>query len=197
MRFRSFSTLVDDMNATNRRTDKIVALLLEKVRLERSHRRLVYFVFGILWLSGALWLVGESLKESEFGPARSPLQTMSMKIHGAAMLVYLVTLGTLWTHVRRGFALRTNRSSGSLVITVNAVLILSGWILYYVTEDVLRERSSLIHWAVGLAVLPLLLAHIWLGRAQSAKLRGQELADTERGSPRQQKSSPGQQRRCG
>lgn len=45
------------------RTAKIIALLQEKVRLEPFHRRLFYLVFALLWISGALWLVVECLKD--------------------------------------------------------------------------------------------------------------------------------------
>jgi hypothetical protein len=158
------------MTDTSQRASKIIALLHEKVRLEPSHRRTFYLVFGLVWLSGGLWLVAEWLKEPELGPIRTPLQTTSMKIHGAAMLIYLAMLGTLLTHIRRGFALRANRFSGSLVIGVNVVLVLSGWLLYYITDDSLREWSSVTHWTIGLSNLPLLCTHVLLGRTWSTKL---------------------------
>ena len=152
------------------RTAKIIALLHERIRLSPSHRRIFYLAFGIVWLSGALWLIAEWFKDPELGPIRTPLQTASMKIHGAAMLVYLALLGTLLTHVRRGFALRANRWSGSFVIGVNTVLTLTGWLLYYVAGDAARQWSSATHWAIGLAVLPLLCAHVLLGRAASRRV---------------------------
>ena len=177
---------MNDTSKTNRRAGKIIALLQEKVRLEPNHRRLFYLVFAILWLSGALSLVAEWRKPGDLGPIRTPVQTLSMKIHGAAMLSYLAMLGTLWTHVRRGFALRANRLSGMLVIGVNVALLLSGWMLYYITEDVLREWSRLIHWSIGLATVLLLSGHILLGRS-IPKLK--ERVDTNGGLPWRQKKS--------
>ena len=67
------------------RTAKIIALLHEKVRLEPFHRRLFYSVFGILWGSGALWLLIEWFKDPELGAARTLLQTFAMEVHGAVM----------------------------------------------------------------------------------------------------------------
>jgi cation transport ATPase len=160
---------MNDIRETNRRTGKIIALLQEKVRLEPNHRRLFYLVFAVLWLSGALWLVAEWRKQADLGPVRTPIQTLSMKIHGAAMLLYLAMLGTLCTHVRRGFASRANRMSGTVVIAVNLAMIISAWMLYYVTGEALREWSSLIHWSIGLAAVLLLLGHILLGRWSSGK----------------------------
>ena len=160
--------MADSMN----RASKIIALLQEKVRLNPAHRRFLYLTFGMLWLSGVLWLVAEWFKELDLGPTRTPLQSQSMKIHGVAMLVYVSMLGTLWTHVRRGFALRASRLSGSVVIAVNVVLTVSGWILYYLANDTVRQWSSLVHWTLGLAVLPLLIGHILLGRGGTSALRG-------------------------
>ena len=152
------------------RTAKIVALLQEKVRLEPWHRRLFYIVFGVLWGSGSLWLLIEWFKDPVLGAARTLLQTISMKVHGATMLVYLALLGTLIAHIRRGTALKANRLSGFTMIALNGVLALSGWLLYYVSDDAVREFSSTIHWVIGLIALPLLCAHILAGRGWSAKL---------------------------
>ena len=154
----------------NRRTAKIIALLQEKVRLEPFHRRLFYIVFGILWGSGMLWLLIEWFKDPELGAARTLLQTLSMKVHGATMLVYVALLGTLIAHIRRGTALKANRLSGFTMIALNGVLAVSGWLLYYVSDDTLREFSSLFHWTIGLIALPLLCAHILAGRVWTAKL---------------------------
>jgi hypothetical protein len=158
------------MTDVNQRASKIIALLHEKVRLEVWHRRAFYLVFGVVWLSGGLWIVDEWLKKPELGPIRTPLQTVSMKIHGAAILIYFAMLGTLLTHIRRGFALRANRFSGSFVIGVNVVLALSGWLLYYITDDSIRKWSSVIHWTIGLSILPLLCTHVLLGHTWSTKL---------------------------
>ena len=182
---------MNDTSETNRRAGKIIALLQEKVRLEPNHRRLFYLVFAILWLSGALWLVAEWRKPGDLGPVRTPVQTLSMKIHGAAMLGYLAMLGTLWTHVRRGFALRANRLSGTLVIGVNVALLLSGWMLYYVTEDVLREWSSLIHWSIGMATVLLLSGHILLGRSISRLSKTQQSLERNGGFLKRQDTSDG------
>ena len=114
------------------------------MRLEPFHRRLFYIVFGVLWGSGRLWLLIEWFKDPELGAARTLLQTISMKVHGATMLVYVALLGTLIAHIRRGTALKANRLSGFTMIALNGVLALSGWLLYYVSDDALREFSSTI-----------------------------------------------------
>ena len=151
-------------------TANLIALLQEKVRLNPLHRRLFYLVFGVVWGSGFVWLVAEWLRDPSLGPARTPLQILCMKTHGAAMLVFLAMLGTLLSHVRRGFAVKTNRLSGAYTIGVNGALALTGWLVYYVTEDAARQWSSVIHWSVGLSILPLLYAHTQLGRRWANRL---------------------------
>ena len=151
------------------RTTKIIALLQEKVRLEPFHRRIFYSVFGVLSGSGALWLLIEWFKDPELGGARTMLQTFSMKVHGATMLVYLAMLGSLLTHIRRATALKANRLSGFSIIALNGILALSGWFLYYTSEDAFRQWSSTIHWAIGLASLPLLCGHVLLGRGWTSR----------------------------
>ena len=152
-----------------RRTAKIIALLHEKVRLEPLHRRLFYLVFGILWGSGALWRFAEWFKSSDLGPPRTPLQTLSMKVHGATMFIYLAMLGTLLMHIRRGTALRANRLTGFSMIAINGILALTGWMLYYLIDDTLREWSSVIHWTIGISTLLLLVTHIQLGKGWATK----------------------------
>lgn len=172
------------MNDRSDRTSKIVALLREQVRLEPFHRRLFYIAFGILWGSGASWVLIERFKEPELGTSRTVLQTLSMKIHGAAMLVFLAMLGTLFMHVRRGWLLRANRLSGCFNIGTSALLALTGWMIYYVTDDWARAWASLSHWSIGLGALPLLCAHIFLGRAWARKSQDEAESAAARLAPR-------------
>jgi len=89
---------------------------------------------------------------------------------GAVMLVFLLMLGTLFAHVRRGLILKTNRLSGWCIIGLNALMALTGWLLYYISDDTARAWSSVVHWSIGLAALPALYTHILLGRTSTAAL---------------------------
>jgi hypothetical protein len=162
------------MTARSERTSKIVALLRERVRLEPFHRRLLYISFGILWGSGVCWSLIQWFKEPELRATRTVLQVFAMKIHGAAMLVFLAMLGTLFTHVRRGWTLRANRLSGCINIAINVLLTATGWLLYYVADDKSRDWASLAHWSTGLFALPLLYVHIYAGRAWARKSQHEE-----------------------
>jgi hypothetical protein len=61
--------------------------------------------------------------------------------------------------------------------------------LYYVTEDVLREWSSLIHWSIGMATVVLLSGHILLGRSIPKLANTEERVDTNGSLPWRQKKS--------
>ena len=165
------------MTARSDRTTKIVALLRERVRLEPFHRRLLYTSFATVWSSGAAWALIQLLKDPELRMTRTMLQTFVMKIHGAAMLIFLAILGTLFTHVRRGWVLRANRLSGCVNIAVSVLLTVTGWLLYYLGEDQFREWASLAHWSIGLGALPLLYAHVLVGH-RSAKTLSHNYAAT-------------------
>jgi glucose uptake protein GlcU len=88
-----------------------------------------------------------------------------MKIHGAAAMAVLVLIGMLLSgHVRFAWRARRNRANGSVFLSAFAVLTITGYGLYYAGGEMLREWTSWIHLALGLALPILLLIHIFLGR---------------------------------
>ena len=77
-------------------------------------------------------------------------------------------------HARRGWLLARNRVSGTLVIALLAALIVTGYALYYVVTDLTRGPVSIAHWVVGVALVPLLIVHVALGRrANDRRTRGE------------------------
>jgi len=88
-----------------------------------------------------------------------------MKIHGAAAMAFLMVFGTLlFHHVPAGWEQQRQRPSGSFLLSISSILILTGWGLYYVGAEGLRHDISLVHSILGV-VLPLLIfLHIRLGR---------------------------------
>ncbi|HVM32008.1 MAG TPA: DUF4405 domain-containing protein [bacterium] len=146
-------------------TDKAHLDFREKIRLESPHRRALYAVVFLIWLSGLLWLWVRGFSDAPVEGAAAELWSpVLMEIHGALAFVFLWFLGSLLTHMRRGLLLGRNRVSGLSLLSVALFLVLTGWGLYYFGDERLRVLTSLAHWGVGLA-LPLLLAlHILLGR---------------------------------
>ena len=143
-------------------------MLREGIRLSRRHRRWLYGTLAALFASGVLWLGFHHFArvESEIGETAHPLEPLWLRVHGAAAMLFLGVLGSLVRgHVRMGWRVGLNRLSGAALVSANAVLVLSGWALYYVGSESRRPWISVAHWTIGVA-LPLVLAvHVWRGRS--------------------------------
>ena len=109
------------------------------------------FATGLAW-----WL---------FDGGSNGIRVYLIAAHGLAAMAFLIAAGAiLGVHVREGWRRRLNRASGSLVLTVASLLIVTAFSLYYVGSETLRGWASALHIVIGLA-LPLLLgAHVILGR---------------------------------
>lgn len=115
-------------------------------------RRLLYSTVVVLLASGVCWALihyaGAQLYLSE---------PLLMKIHGAAAMAAPILIGGLLTvHVPGGWAEERSRLSGSAMLATCALLMLSGYVLYYAGNEAMREISSYAHLGLGLA-LPILL----------------------------------------
>lgn len=138
------------------------------LRLERWHRRAIYLMLILLYCSGAAWLAARFFLRSagQFGETVHPLEPWAMKLHGAAAMGTLFFIGSLMNgHIRRALKSRRNLITGCLAIAVMALLIVSGYGLYYIAGEADRPLWSVVHWLPGLAFALLFIAHIWRGRA--------------------------------
>jgi hypothetical protein len=128
------------------------------------HRRLLYFVVVLLFLSGAGWTYWNYFVASR-GEFEMAARAWAMKIHGGAAMAILVLIGMLLTgHVRIAWRARRNRGNGLLFLSALAVLTITGYGLYYAGGERLRAWASWIHLGLGLALPLLLIFHVWLGK---------------------------------
>jgi hypothetical protein len=130
---------------------------------------LFYAVLALLFVSGAAWAYAQYLVSS---PNEFPqsAKSFALKIHGAAAMATLVLIGTiLTTHVRFAWRARRNRANGIVVMSVLAVLTVTGYGLYYAGDERLRAWSSWSHLAAGLALPAVLVLHVMLGRSTRSK----------------------------
>lgn len=137
------------------------------LRLERWQRRALYASVTVLATSGLLWLAAHFWWRpvTQFGEGVSPLEPWSMKLHGAATLLFLFLLGTMLnTHIRRALRGRRNLMSGWVVIALISLLTLSGYGLYYLAGESARPIWSNLHWLIGIGFAAGLILHIVLGR---------------------------------
>lgn len=141
------------------------------IRLSFRHQAWVYSVLGVLFLSGLAWMIvhyGMARTENEI-PLPHPSEPLWLKIHGAAAMVTLLILGTLIPiHIKRAWAMRKNRLTGFIFTSLMAVLVLTGYGLYYSGSETLREWTSWSHMILG-CLGPLFLAwHVIIGKKEAA-----------------------------
>jgi hypothetical protein len=143
----------------------------QNIRLSKYHEWWVYAATALLVSSGLLWLLFHYFVtvHSDFGATRHPLEALWLKVHGAAAMLALVLFGTMMpVHIRKAWHARNNRWSGSLLLAVLVLLILTGYALYYLVGEVSRPWIGVIHWAIGLALVPAVVLHIILGQLKHA-----------------------------
>ena len=137
------------------------------IQLSPRHKRWFYSVAGLLFLSGAGWVLFDWLAGCDEARAEffHSLKSWSLRLHGAAAMAFLIALGILIpTHIRRGWQSRRNRANGVFFVTVMALLVATGYGLYYFGDERWRSAASWIHLVLGFAAPVLLAWHIWLGR---------------------------------
>ncbi len=136
-------------------------------RPPRWQRWAVHGATLALTLTGVGWLIAHHLLQDRgsFGEALpSPLEPWALRLHGMLAYAFLLVLGSMSTvHVVLGWRLRRTRRSGVGLIAAGLVLTVSGLALYYAPEP-WHESTSLLHWATGLGLLPLLGVHVLAAR---------------------------------
>jgi len=112
------------------------------MRLSKYHRLWIYAVGGTLVASGTGWLIAHYLliEPGPFAEAQHPSEPWWLRLHGAAMMVFLVVLGTILPgHVRQAWSLRKinaasvkrNVTTGILMLSLVTGLGVTGYALYY------------------------------------------------------------------
>jgi peptidoglycan/LPS O-acetylase OafA/YrhL len=142
-------------------------------RLSRPLKAAVHVSFGVLLLTGGGWMLAQRHLDQE---AWETIPRLLLKIHGGAAMAALLVLGALGTHVKRGWNAGKNRLTGALLIAVNAFLIASGYGLYYIGGEELREWLSRWHAWIGLGTFVLLPAHVIAGRLIIRRLHREKSA---------------------
>jgi hypothetical protein len=153
----------------SRAHERAYRLLAERVRIGTPARRALYATIAALTGSGIWWLAvhyaASVLAGTRDDFSRLAQEALALKVHGAAAFVTLFALGAMSAyHVRRGWALKRNRIMGSVLIAEFALLVASGYALYYLASDNSHAAISVLHWALGLVLAPMLILHIVTGR---------------------------------
>ncbi len=146
----------------------------DSIRLSRRHKFAFYTILSVVFASGALWawLRYFARNENDFGS--SPTETWTLTIHGLFAAASLLVIGSMLPlHVKFAWRAKRNRFNGIFFVSIVALLILSGYGLYYIGNERFRSWTSWIHLFIGLALPILLIIHIWRGRVSRREKRSQ------------------------
>lgn len=136
-------------------------------RPSHHHQWWLYSTSALLLITGLGWLIAHYAlsHEGAFGPEPNPSEAWWLRLHGASVILFLITFGALLPiHVIHNWRRWLHRKSGGVVVGFIALLALSGYGLYYVVNDNARHAISLLHWIVGLASAGGFAAHILIAR---------------------------------
>lgn len=118
-----------------------------------------HIIFLSCATSGVLYLLGHELE------IRLPAfkDHNILIIHGITAYLFVLLFGAvLPTHIKAAWKAKRNRFSGSLMIIVMSLLLISGLFLYYADET--REVALWTHWIVGGWLVLLFPFHYIAGR---------------------------------
>jgi hypothetical protein len=137
-----------------------------------SHRlarwqRLGLFVVGLLLLlTGCLWLAVHYSVGAGAGELPHPLEVWCLRLHGLCAFGGLFVLGSVTTtHIPQGWRLTHRRKwaaqriSGVLLCGMGALLIFTGYLLYYFAPESIRPALGWAHAFIGAAMAFLIASH--------------------------------------
>lgn len=116
-------------------------------------RRAIYLIGIAVWVSGVLYWTFDKymLQRSDAGISENPLQVWWLRLHAGTATAAVWLFGYMCAiHVQRNWRGGVRRNSGTLFVTVLALLTLTGYLIYYVEADRPLALLSQLHWAVGL-----------------------------------------------
>jgi hypothetical protein len=118
-----------------------------------------HIIFIICAASGVLYLLAH-----EFDISPLPVENHSLLItHGVAAYFFALLFGAVMPiHIKAGWKSKRNKISGSLMVTVMSLLLISGLFLYYGADT--REAALWVHWVIGCGLVLLFPFHFIAGR---------------------------------
>ena len=115
-----------------------------------------WVLMGVCCMSGFSYLIGtELLNPPSIYASRQVITT-----HGISACLTVFLFGTIsMGHIRLGWILRKNKTTGIGNIVTLILMILTGLGLYYGSEEI-RDLAVLLHWISGLGFLAVLTLHL-------------------------------------
>lgn len=145
---------------------------LPNERMSRGLRYAVFAVFGVVWLTGCLWLILHQFfaKAGPFGVARHPWESPTMLLHGILAVGSTYLLGWISAHhVIDSWGQGRRRLGGGALAAVLAVLTVSGFALFFISDDYWQRINANAHELLGLGVTVIALQHWYGARKNGAR----------------------------
>lgn len=146
-------------------------------RLVRWQRVALYLSGALLLLTGAVWLAVHYSIGAGAGELPHPVEAWSLRLHGLAAFAGVFVLGVLAAaHIPHGWRLSQQRGwvaqrrSGLWLCGLGALLVFSGYALYYFAPEAVRPALGWGHASIGVAMGGLIASH------RRGTLSGQRLA---------------------
>lgn len=136
-------------------------------QLSPRHRRIVYAVFAVLFVSGFSWWFADEAQEESPAPVAwaEAAKPVLIRIHGAAAFAFLVVLGTvLAVHAQRAWKAGVNHRTGLLLGGWFGVQAVTGYGLLYLVAAQARDWTGTVHVTLGLLAPVMLAVHVVRGR---------------------------------
>lgn len=129
------------------------------MKLTSIQRFFCHLTFFILLFSGAIWLILNPFVGENF--SFLPFQVWCLRFHGLASFGFLIVFGMiLSTHISFNWQVKKNRrKSGIILTTLFVILIVSGYCLYYVGSETVRNFLSYLHWVIGTFCAAIFIFH--------------------------------------
>jgi hypothetical protein len=136
-----------------------------------GQRGWVYLIMGALWLSGCIWLCLDQFftVRGPFGKTPHPWQAPLVLLHGVIAISSMYLLGWISArHATHSWIRRQRRISGGVLSSFLTVLIVSGFALFFVSDDQWQRIAAVIHEVSGLALTPIAIQHWFLRQRNQA-----------------------------
>ncbi len=139
--------------------------------MSRRHRVAVYLIVGVLWASGCWWLFLDEflVQRGPFGATPHPWEAPLLLIHGITAIISLYLFGWISArHLLHWWIVGLRRLSGGSLAALLALLIVSGFALFFLSDDAWQHRTVLIHDGIGLGITLLAVQH-WFFRGRKRR----------------------------
>ncbi len=131
-------------------------------RMAQGQRLSVYLIFGSLWLTGCLWLCLDQFfaRPGQFGIMPHPWEPAILLLHGVIAILSMSLLGWITAkHVMRWWPAGLRRLSGATLSAFVVLLAVSGFGLFFLSEDRSQHVAAVSHDVLGLGLTVFAIQH--------------------------------------